>query len=99
MWFDYLFSGHFNKQSGSVSFIDLYLIHWPDAQVPGKSNREVRAETWRAMEELYEKGDLITKPILEEGIIMCFGVGKLTVRDIKKLILNYMLIFQWNLGV
>ncbi|RLW05684.1 hypothetical protein DV515_00004974, partial [Chloebia gouldiae] len=35
----------------------LYLIHWPDAQVPGKSNREVRAETWRAMEELYEKGD------------------------------------------
>uniref|UniRef100_A0A8C5JS37 NADP-dependent oxidoreductase domain-containing protein n=2 Tax=Passerellidae TaxID=1729112 RepID=A0A8C5JS37_JUNHY len=35
---------------------DLYLIHWPDAQVPGKSNREVRAETWRAMEELYEKG-------------------------------------------
>lgn len=53
--------GHFNKQSGSVSFLDLYLIHWPDAQVPGKSNREVRAETWRAMEELYEKGDLITK--------------------------------------
>ncbi|XP_059333681.1 uncharacterized oxidoreductase ZK1290.5-like [Ammospiza nelsoni] len=39
-----------------VEYLDLYLIHWPDAQVPGKSNREVRAETWRAMEELYEKG-------------------------------------------
>ncbi|XP_037999642.1 uncharacterized oxidoreductase ZK1290.5-like [Motacilla alba alba] len=39
-----------------VEYLDLYLIHWPDAQVPGKSNREVRAETWSAMEELYEKG-------------------------------------------
>ncbi|XP_067394463.1 glyoxal reductase-like isoform X2 [Emydura macquarii macquarii] len=39
-----------------VQYLDLYLVHWPDAQVPGKSNREVRAETWRAMEDLYEKG-------------------------------------------
>uniref|UniRef100_A0A8B9TNG8 NADP-dependent oxidoreductase domain-containing protein n=2 Tax=Anas platyrhynchos TaxID=8839 RepID=A0A8B9TNG8_ANAPL len=39
-----------------VDYLDLYLIHWPDAHVPGKSNREVRAETWTAMEELYEKG-------------------------------------------
>uniref|UniRef100_A0A8C4JH54 Uncharacterized oxidoreductase ZK1290.5-like n=1 Tax=Dromaius novaehollandiae TaxID=8790 RepID=A0A8C4JH54_DRONO len=39
-----------------VEYLDLYLIHWPDAYVSGKSNREVRAETWRAMEELYEKG-------------------------------------------
>ncbi|KAK2541621.1 hypothetical protein Q9966_004165 [Columba livia] len=39
-----------------VEYLDLYLIHWPDAHVPGKSNREVRAETWGAMEELYEKG-------------------------------------------
>ncbi|KAJ7401461.1 hypothetical protein BTVI_95819 [Pitangus sulphuratus] len=39
-----------------VEYLDLYLMHWPDADVPGKSNREVRAETWRAMEELYEKG-------------------------------------------
>nr|XP_021152651.1 uncharacterized oxidoreductase ZK1290.5 [Columba livia] len=38
-----------------VEYLDLYLIHWPDAHVPGKSNREVRAETWGAMEELYEK--------------------------------------------
>ncbi|KAM6456917.1 putative oxidoreductase ZK1290.5 isoform 1-T1 [Liasis olivaceus] len=39
-----------------VEYLDLYLVHWPDAHVPGKSSREVRAETWRAMEELYEKG-------------------------------------------
>ncbi|XP_053928884.1 sphingosine 1-phosphate receptor 1 isoform X5 [Cuculus canorus] len=38
-----------------VEYLDLYLIHWPGANIPGKSNREVRAETWRAMEELYEK--------------------------------------------
>lgn len=78
----YLFFGHFNKQFGSVSFLDLYLIHWPDAQVPGKSNREVRAETWSAMEELYEKGDIIIKPVLEKGIMVCFGIRRLIVRHI-----------------
>ncbi|XP_078500752.1 putative oxidoreductase ZK1290.5 isoform X2 [Lissotriton helveticus] len=39
-----------------VDYIDLYLMHWPDAHIPGKSSREARAETWRAMEELYDKG-------------------------------------------
>ncbi|XP_029473925.1 uncharacterized oxidoreductase ZK1290.5-like isoform X2 [Rhinatrema bivittatum] len=39
-----------------VEYLDLYLIHWPDGRIPGKSCREVRAETWGAMEELYEKG-------------------------------------------
>uniref|UniRef100_A0A6I8NJM2 NADP-dependent oxidoreductase domain-containing protein n=1 Tax=Ornithorhynchus anatinus TaxID=9258 RepID=A0A6I8NJM2_ORNAN len=39
-----------------VEYLDLFLIHWPDAQLPGKSSREARAETWRAMEELYDQG-------------------------------------------
>nr|XP_020644378.1 uncharacterized protein LOC110076521 isoform X1 [Pogona vitticeps]XP_020644382.1 uncharacterized protein LOC110076521 isoform X4 [Pogona vitticeps] len=39
-----------------VEYLDLYLMHWPDAHIPGKSSREVRAETWKAMEELYDKG-------------------------------------------
>ncbi|XP_069088285.1 uncharacterized oxidoreductase ZK1290.5-like isoform X2 [Pleurodeles waltl] len=39
-----------------VDYIDLYLMHWPDAQIPGKSSREARAETWRALEELYDNG-------------------------------------------
>nr|XP_060630000.1 uncharacterized oxidoreductase ZK1290.5-like isoform X1 [Anolis sagrei ordinatus] len=39
-----------------VEYLDLYLVHWPDAHFPGKSSRDIRAETWRAMEELYETG-------------------------------------------
>ncbi|KAM4721851.1 putative oxidoreductase YtbE isoform 2-T3 [Rhinophrynus dorsalis] len=39
-----------------VEYLDLYLMHWPDALVPGKSAQEVRAETWRALEDLYERG-------------------------------------------
>ena len=31
-------------------------MHWPDCMVPGRSNREMRAETWRALEELYDEG-------------------------------------------
>ncbi|XP_076150710.1 putative oxidoreductase ZK1290.5 isoform X1 [Alosa pseudoharengus] len=39
-----------------VEYLDLYLMHWPDCMVPGRSNREMRAETWRALEELYDEG-------------------------------------------
>lgn len=39
-----------------TSLTDLYLMHWPDCAVPGRSNRDVRAETWRALEELYDEG-------------------------------------------
>uniref|UniRef100_A0AAY4AAC7 NADP-dependent oxidoreductase domain-containing protein n=2 Tax=Denticeps clupeoides TaxID=299321 RepID=A0AAY4AAC7_9TELE len=39
-----------------VEYLDLYLMHWPDAMVPGRSSREVRAETWRALEQLYDEG-------------------------------------------
>lgn len=37
--------------------LDLYLMHWPDANLPGKSAREARAETWKALEELYDRGE------------------------------------------
>lgn len=37
-------------------YSDLFLMHWPGSMRPGCSNREVRAETWRALEELYEEG-------------------------------------------
>lgn len=39
-----------------VEYLDLYLMHWPDCGVSGCSNRDVRAETWRALEELYDEG-------------------------------------------
>ncbi|KAM3914840.1 putative oxidoreductase ZK1290.5 isoform 3-T3 [Leptodactylus fuscus] len=35
---------------------DLYLMHWPDAHIPGKSSREARADTWKALEDLYYRG-------------------------------------------
>ncbi|XP_010127108.1 PREDICTED: uncharacterized oxidoreductase ZK1290.5-like, partial [Chlamydotis macqueenii] len=56
-----------------VEYLDLYLIHWPDAHVLGKSNREVRAETWRAMEDLYEKGDIIMKTYRGRTNYSAFG--------------------------
>lgn len=31
-------------------------MHWPGSLKPGCSNREMRAETWRALEDLYKKG-------------------------------------------
>ncbi|XP_075473101.1 putative oxidoreductase YtbE isoform X6 [Ascaphus truei] len=45
-----------SPRSCGLETTDLYLMHWPDALVPGQSPREVRAETWRALENLYEKG-------------------------------------------
>ncbi|CAH2311616.1 uncharacterized oxidoreductase -like isoform X2 [Pelobates cultripes] len=38
-----------------LEYLDLYLMHWPDAHVPGKTAREIRAETWQAMEDLYRR--------------------------------------------
>ncbi|XP_015228698.1 PREDICTED: glyoxal reductase-like isoform X1 [Cyprinodon variegatus] len=39
-----------------VEYFDLYLMHWPESLKPGCPNREMRAETWRALEDLYKRG-------------------------------------------
>ncbi|XP_054888839.1 glyoxal reductase [Poeciliopsis prolifica] len=39
-----------------VEYFDLYLMHWPASLKPGCSNREIRAETWKALEDLYKNG-------------------------------------------
>ncbi|XP_034468982.1 glyoxal reductase isoform X2 [Hippoglossus hippoglossus] len=39
-----------------VEYFDLYLMHWPGPKKPCRSNREMRADTWRALEELYKEG-------------------------------------------
>ncbi|XP_073449123.1 uncharacterized oxidoreductase ZK1290.5-like isoform X1 [Aquarana catesbeiana] len=39
-----------------LDYLDLYLMHWPDANLLSKSAREARAETWKALEDLYDRG-------------------------------------------
>ena len=39
-----------------LDYIDLYLIHWPANSKKYKNPSEVNRETWKALEELYERG-------------------------------------------
>lgn len=57
-----------------VEYFDLYLMHWPASMQPGCSNREMRAETWRALEELYK-----------EGVCRSIGVSNFLVHHLKQL--------------
>ncbi|KAK7158768.1 hypothetical protein R3I94_005186 [Phoxinus phoxinus] len=57
-----------------VDYLDLYLMHWPDCMVPGLSSCEVRAETWRALEELYD-----------EGLCRAIGVSNFLIRHLNEL--------------
>ncbi|XP_030016043.1 uncharacterized oxidoreductase ZK1290.5 [Sphaeramia orbicularis] len=57
-----------------VEYFDLYLMHWPGALQPGCSNREMRAETWRALEELYK-----------EGVCRAIGVSNFLIHHLEQL--------------
>ncbi|XP_067461884.1 uncharacterized oxidoreductase ZK1290.5 [Thunnus thynnus] len=57
-----------------VDYFDLYLMHWPESTRHGCSNREVRAETWRALEELYK-----------EGVCRAIGVSNFMVHHLEQL--------------
>lgn len=37
-------------------YLDIYLIHWPASKAVHKNWEEINAETWKAMEYLYNKG-------------------------------------------
>lgn len=39
-----------------LDYLDLYLIHWPAVANNYENWKEVNAETWRAMEEIYRSG-------------------------------------------
>ncbi|XP_026229652.1 aldo/keto reductase [Anabas testudineus] len=58
-----------------VEYFDLYLMHWPDPLQPGCSNRKMRAETWRALEELYK-----------EGVCRAIGVSNFMVHHLEQLL-------------
>ncbi|BAP86711.1 2,5-diketo-D-gluconic acid reductase [Paucilactobacillus hokkaidonensis JCM 18461] len=43
-------------QKLGTDYVDLYLIHWPNPLTFRDNETEVRAGTWRAMEEIYKDG-------------------------------------------
>ncbi|KAF3699321.1 putative oxidoreductase ZK1290.5 [Channa argus] len=57
-----------------LQYFDLYLMHWPGSLRGGCSNREMRAETWRALEELYK-----------EGVCRAIGVSNFLVHHLEQL--------------
>ncbi len=41
-----------------LDYLDLYLIHWPANVKQFENWKQINADTWRAMEELYKKGKI-----------------------------------------
>lgn len=39
-----------------LDYVDLYLVHWPTADVNAKESINKRIDTWKAMEEIYASG-------------------------------------------
>lgn len=63
-----------SRQNLGLEYIDLYLIHWP--VVGGREEEwvELTRETWRALEELYEK-----------GLVKSIGVSNFKAHHLKSL--------------
>ncbi|ORX70088.1 Aldo/keto reductase [Linderina pennispora] len=60
-----------------TDYIDLYLIHWPGAsrlKPDSPKHREMRAGSWRALEELYEQGK-----------VRSIGVSNFTTRHLDEM--------------
>jgi len=62
-------------QDLQLEYLDLYLIHWPAAIGTTKDWEKVNADTWRAMEKLYE-----------EGRIKAIGVSNFLIHHLKALL-------------
>ncbi|XP_058503721.1 uncharacterized oxidoreductase ZK1290.5-like isoform X2 [Solea solea] len=57
-----------------VQLLDLYMLHWPDSMQPGHSSRQLRAEAWRALEDLYD-----------EGLCRSIGVSNFMIHHLEQL--------------
>ena len=57
-----------------VSYVDLYLVHWPTADPGMGQSINKRAETWRAMEEIYNSGKA-----------KAIGVSNYTIEHLKEM--------------
>src|SRR3989338_9770994 len=57
-----------------LTYVDLYLVHWPTASPDNKTSINKREETWKAMEEIYKSGK--TKAI---------GVSNYTIRHLEEM--------------
>ncbi len=60
-----------------VSYVDLYLVHWPTADANLKTTNAMinkREETWRAMEEIYKSGKA-----------KAIGVSNFTIKHLKEM--------------
>lgn len=47
---------HLSLNRLNTEYLDMYLIHWPASSVDNEDWKTLNAETWRAMEELYDEG-------------------------------------------
>ena len=67
------FDGSLNRLG--LDYIDLYLIHWPANTKQFSNAKELNAETWRALEDLYK-----------EGKVKSIGVSNFLVHHLEELL-------------
>lgn len=68
-----------------VEYLDLYLIHWPNPAAHRHWWKEANAESWKAMEELYEN-----------GLIKAIGISNFEERHIEALLASAQVIPHTN---
>lgn len=57
-----------------LSYVDLYLVHWPDRDANTGKSLVIKEETWRAMEEIYKSGKA-----------RAIGVSNYTIEDLEEM--------------
>lgn len=62
-------------QKLETDYLDLFLLHWPDCPPSCDDKRKMIAETWRALEELYN-----------QGLCKAIGVSNFLIPHLKELL-------------